>query len=66
MIGTILLSSMSSSARAVFFGRLPGIFLLTKWITCSTTGGLPVVAGGRAVCFLTIFFSTSLPRRCTL
>jgi hypothetical protein len=39
MIGTILSSSMSSSARAVFFGRLPGIFLLMKWITCSTTGG---------------------------
>ena len=29
---------MSSSARAVFFGRPPGIFLLTKWITCSLSG----------------------------
>ena len=42
---------MSSSARAVFFGSPPGIFLLTKWITCSRTGGRPpVVAGGRCVC----------------
>jgi hypothetical protein len=38
---------MSSSARAVFFGRPPGIFLLTKWITCSRSWRPPVVAGGR-------------------
>ena len=25
----------------------PGMRLLTKWMTCSLTGGLPVVAGGR-------------------
>ena len=29
---------MSSSARAVRLGRPPGIFLLTKWITCSFSG----------------------------
>ena len=34
---------MSSSARAVFFGRPPGIFLLMKWITCSLIGALPTV-----------------------
>ncbi|MNM90940.1 hypothetical protein D3C81_1032200 [compost metagenome] len=66
MIGTISLSSMSSSARAVFLGRLPGIFLLMKWITCSRTGGLPTVAGGCAVCFFASFFSTSLPSRWAL
>jgi hypothetical protein len=37
---------MSSSARAVFLGRPPGIFLLMKWITCSLTGAVPTVAGG--------------------
>jgi hypothetical protein len=57
---------MSSSARAVFFGRLPGIFLFMKWITCCETFGLPTVAGGCAVCFFANFFSTSLPRRCAL
>jgi hypothetical protein len=39
---------MSSSARAVFLGRPPGIFLLMKWITCSLTGAGPSVAGGAA------------------
>ena len=34
MIGTIVSSSMSSSARDVRFGRPPGIGLLMKWITC--------------------------------
>jgi hypothetical protein len=42
---------MSSSARAVFFGSPPGIFLLMKWITCSFSGAGPSVAGGAAVCF---------------
>ena len=37
---------MSSSARAVFLGRPPGIFLLMKWMTCSFTGAAPNVAGG--------------------
>ena len=41
---------MSSSARAVFLGRPPGIFLLMKWITCSLSGAAPSVAGGAAVC----------------
>ncbi|MNT72911.1 hypothetical protein D3C72_2115540 [compost metagenome] len=54
-----LSSSMSSSARADFFGRLPGIFLLMKWITCALTGGLPVDGGGALVCFLANFFSKS-------
>ena len=35
MIGTIGRSSMSSSARAVRFGKPPGIGLLMKWITCA-------------------------------
>ena len=35
MIGTIALSSMSSSARDVRFGRPPGIGLLMKWMTCA-------------------------------
>src|SRR4051812_46902083 len=66
MIGIILSSSMSSSARAVFLGRFPGIFLLMKWITCSRTGGLPVVGGGALVCFLANLRSTRLPRRWAL
>jgi hypothetical protein len=41
---------MSSSARAVFLGRPPGIFLLMKWITCSLSGAVPTVAGGALVC----------------
>src|SRR5256714_1471130 len=41
---------MSSSARAVFFGRLPGSFLLMKWITCCLTGADPTVDGGAATC----------------
>ena len=36
---------MSSSARAVRFGRLPGSLRLTKWTTCSRSGPRPVVAG---------------------
>src|SRR6267378_4445796 len=43
---------MSRSARAVFFGRLPGSFLLMKWITCSLIGAVPTVDGGAAVCLL--------------
>src|SRR5690606_40078396 len=66
MMGTIVLSSMSSSARAVFLGRLPGIFLLMKWITCSRTGGLPVVGGGAAVCGLDSPFNRRLPMRWAL
>ena len=36
---------MSSSARAVRRGNPPGMRLLTKWMTCSLIGGLPVVDG---------------------
>ena len=35
------LSSMSSNAREVFFGRPPGIGLLMMWITCALIDGLP-------------------------
>jgi hypothetical protein len=50
-MGTIFGSSMSSSARAVFFGSLPGIGLLTKCTTCAASDGRPpVVGGGFAVC----------------
>src|SRR5258708_37081111 len=66
MIGTILSSSISSKARAVFFGRLPGIFLLMKWITCSLIGALPTVAAGFCVCFFANFLRMSLPRRWAL
>ncbi|MNY31742.1 hypothetical protein D3C86_1659170 [compost metagenome] len=57
---------MSSSARAVFFGRLPGIFLLMKWITCSLMGAGPSVAGGAPVCFFARPRSRSLAMRCAL
>jgi hypothetical protein len=57
---------MSSSARAVFFGRLPGIFLLMKWITCSRIGALPVVGGGALVCSLARPLSRLAPRRWAL
>ncbi len=58
---------MSSSARAVFFGSPPGIFLLTKWITCSVIFGRPpVVAGGRVVCALAAGLNSLLPNRCAL
>src|SRR3569832_3019792 len=66
MIGMILSSSMSSSARAVFFGRLPGVLRLTKWITCSRTGALPVVGGGAFFCGLASFLSTLAPTRWAL
>ena len=39
MIGTMVSSSMSSSARDVRFGSPPGIGLLMKWITCAFSGG---------------------------
>ena len=52
---------MSSSARAVRFGRPPGIFLLMKWMTCSLIGALPTVAGGALVCAR----AASLSRSCT-
>jgi hypothetical protein len=58
---------MSSSARAVFLGRLPGIFLLTKWMTCSLSlGRPPVVAGGWLVCILAAGLKKRAPRRCAL
>ena len=57
---------MSSSARAVFFGRPPGIFLLMKWITCSFSGGVPCVEGGAAVCALARPRSRLLAARCAL
>ncbi len=57
---------MSSSARAVRLGRPPGIFLLTKWMTCSRTGALPVVAGGRRVCALAKVLSAPLASRWAL
>src|SRR3954463_5792704 len=66
MIGTYALSSMSSSARAVRFGRLPGIFLLMKWITCSLSGGDPCVDGGAAVCALARPRSRLFAERCRL
>src|SRR5678816_3892925 len=66
MIGTYALSSMSRRARAVRFGRLPGIFLLMKWITCSLSGGDPCVDGGFAVCALARPRSRSLAVRCRL
>jgi hypothetical protein len=50
MIGTTFASSMSRSARAVFFGSLPGIGLLMKCTTCARSGFWPVVTGGAAVC----------------
>ena len=57
---------MSSSARAVRFGRPPGIFLLMKWITCSLSGGVPSVDGGFAVCALARPRSRLLAARCAL
>ena len=57
---------MSSSARAVFFGRPPGIFLLMKWMTCSLIGAVPTVAGGAAVCRFARPRSRLLAMRCTL
>jgi len=36
--GTMRLSSISSSAREVFFGNPPGIGLLMKWMTCALIG----------------------------
>jgi hypothetical protein len=50
MIGTTASSSMSSSAREVRFGSLPGIGLLMKWMTCALIEALPTVAGGALVC----------------
>jgi hypothetical protein len=46
MMGTIVLSSMSSSARDVRFGSPPGIGLLMKWMICALSFGAPVVEGG--------------------
>src|SRR4051812_19071802 len=58
---------MSSSARAVFFGRPPGSFLLMKWMTCSFIfGGPPSVEGGRVTCLRARPRRRSLARRCAL
>ena len=50
MIGMIVGSSMSSSARAVRFGTPAGIGLFMKCMTCARTGVFPVVDAGCAVC----------------
>ena len=57
---------MSSSARAVFLGRPPGIFLLTKWMTCSFSGAGPSVAGGAAVCARAASLNRPCAKRCAL
>src|SRR4051812_9760350 len=58
---------MSSKARAVFFGRPPGSFLLMKWMTCSFIfGGPPSVEGGRVTCLRARPRRKSFARRCTL
>ena len=51
---------------AVFFGKLPGIFLFTKKITCSFILGFVTVAGGCAVCLRANLRKTSLPKRWSL
>ena len=55
---------MSSRARAVFLGRPPGSFLLTKWITWVFSGAVPSEAGGAAVCRRATTLSRSCARRC--
>ena len=60
------MSSISSSARAVFLGRPPGSFLLMKWITCSLIGAVPTVAGGLAVCLRPTLRSKSTAMRWAL
>ena len=56
---------MSNKARAVFLGRLPGIFLLMKWMTCCLIGAVPTVAGGALVCLRATTRNTSLAKRCS-
>ena len=51
--------SQEYAENALQSGNLPGIFLFTKCMTCSCTGGLPTVARGLAVCALANFFKKS-------
>ena len=55
---------MSNKARAVFLGKLPGIFLLMKWITCSLMGVVPTEAGGALVCLRATPLSKPATKRC--
>ena len=57
---------MSSKARAVRFGRLPGSFLLMKWMICSLTGAAPTVGGGAAVWWFASPRIRSFAVRCAL
>ena len=52
--------------NAVFFGSLPGIRLLTKWMTCSRSGGLPTDDGGCRVWRRATLASRSWARRWAL